>query len=517
MAAVLTTATLLALPSEAAVSKTINYEGRLTDNSDVSVADGPYDFVFKIYTVAGGGSAAWTESWTAAALWTSAGGNTISDGTGSNGCPTGTKKIIYGTTTNESSLAAGQQVWDTTLKESAVVQSVTTASHYLCAYNPLSTWAGGDTLTNRLYVKGGIFSASLGTITPQTVDFSSGDYYLGVAVGADSEMVPRKKLTSVPQAINANNLVGDGHIDVDNTSTAQDAASINYNPASGANNALSVIYGGGGGTGKALSVTQSGTGYAATFMGGNVGIGTTSPGAKLQVNVDTTGQAFRGVLTNNGSGNNYIDFALGNTSSIAGDFTGEVGNMFVTGNNYSAGSNLYIPNTYNFQYWGSSFMNFVARGGGSINFAVSNGGPSLSNVALQINSSGNVGIGTTNPGSYNLQVNGTGGFSTSANSPIFQGQAAAVTFGNASYNTALTSNVWGITAPGVASGLTAITSSGNITLSGLTANRFVTSGTGGLLELPALSPILSLPSVMSPAPPERPTSCSPAVRLSPEA
>ena len=47
----------------------------------------------------------------------------------------------------------------------------------------------------------------------------------------------------------------------------------------------------------------------------------------------------------------------------------------------------------------------------------------------------NVGIGTTNPSTYTLQTVGTGGFSTSVNSPIFQGQAAGVTFGNSTYTT----------------------------------------------------------------------------------
>ena len=78
--------------SRASVLKQFNYQGRLTDTLDVAVTDGLYDFEFKIYTVAGGGSADWTETWSAATLWTETGATTISDGNGGNGCATGTKK-----------------------------------------------------------------------------------------------------------------------------------------------------------------------------------------------------------------------------------------------------------------------------------------------------------------------------------------------------------------------------------------------------------------------------------------
>ena len=197
-----------------------------------------------------------------------------------------------------------------------------------------------------------------------------------------------------------------------------------------------------------------------SYFSGNVGIGTTSPYSNLDVS-STTG----GALT----------LSRNDISVTAGDTIGQIN--FWTEDTSTATNPL------------AAQISVIAKSTigtdinpGILTFSTT---PSAVGAALvermRIDETGNVGIGTTNPGSYNLQVNGTGGFSTSANSPIFQGQAAAVTFGNASYNTALTSNVWGITAPGVASGLTAITSSGNITLSGLTANRFVTSGTGGLL------------------------------------
>jgi hypothetical protein len=48
--------------AEAAINKEINYQGKLTLSSGVSVANGTYNMEFKLYTVSTGGSAIWTET-----------------------------------------------------------------------------------------------------------------------------------------------------------------------------------------------------------------------------------------------------------------------------------------------------------------------------------------------------------------------------------------------------------------------------------------------------------------------
>ncbi|MDQ3008352.1 MAG: site-specific integrase, partial [bacterium] len=58
---------------------------------------------------------------------------------------------------------------------------------------------------------------------------------------------------------------------------------------------------------------------------------------------------------------------------------------------------------------------------------------------------------------------------------------STVSIGGGSNQVAIDSSIWDISGPGVASGLTGLTSSGSITFSGLTANRFVKTTTGGLL------------------------------------
>ncbi|QQR78760.1 MAG: hypothetical protein IPJ68_00530 [Candidatus Moraniibacteriota bacterium] len=64
--------------------------------------------------------------------------------------------------------------------------------------------------TQKVIVKNGVLRAFLGSATalPASLSFESGDYYLGIRVGTDSEMVPRKKLGAVPSALNSQFLRG---------------------------------------------------------------------------------------------------------------------------------------------------------------------------------------------------------------------------------------------------------------------------------------------------------------------
>ncbi|MFZ1626980.1 MAG: hypothetical protein WAT81_04215, partial [Candidatus Moraniibacteriota bacterium] len=64
--------------------------------------------------------------------------------------------------------------------------------------------------TQKVVVKNGVLRVFLGSATPlpANLNFESGDYYLGVRLGTDSEMVPRKKLGAVPAALNSQFLRG---------------------------------------------------------------------------------------------------------------------------------------------------------------------------------------------------------------------------------------------------------------------------------------------------------------------
>lgn len=58
-----------------------------------------------------------------------------------------------------------------------------------------------ETLPN-VPMNNGQISVTLGTVTPLDPSKFSGDTYLGVKVGAQAEMLPRQKMTSVPYAFN---------------------------------------------------------------------------------------------------------------------------------------------------------------------------------------------------------------------------------------------------------------------------------------------------------------------------
>ncbi|MEK9151195.1 MAG: hypothetical protein AAB547_01020, partial [Patescibacteria group bacterium] len=64
--------------------------------------------------------------------------------------------------------------------------------------------------TQTVTVQNGIFRAFLGSVTPlpASLTFADGDYFIGIRIGTDSEMIPRKQLGSVPSAINSQFLQG---------------------------------------------------------------------------------------------------------------------------------------------------------------------------------------------------------------------------------------------------------------------------------------------------------------------
>ncbi|QQS15441.1 MAG: hypothetical protein IPK84_03665 [Candidatus Moraniibacteriota bacterium] len=71
---------------------------------------------------------------------------------------------------------------------------------------PLRVWEETQTAT----VKNGIMNAYLGVTTPfpGNLTFEGGEYFLGVRVGTDSEMIPRKKFGTFTNAINSQFLRG---------------------------------------------------------------------------------------------------------------------------------------------------------------------------------------------------------------------------------------------------------------------------------------------------------------------
>lgn len=193
---------ILSVHADAAINEKINYQGKLTDSNNIIVPDGAYDMVFRLYTAPSGGSTVWTESWTATALWSETGTTTINRN--DSGCGgSGFTSISYSAGANESSLAVGQYIWNMASKESAAITSVDTGTNTICVGNPYSNWANGDDLSNRIYLKGGLFSTMLGSVSDLSgVNFNQ-TLYLGLTIGSDPEMSPRKVLGAVPASFTA--------------------------------------------------------------------------------------------------------------------------------------------------------------------------------------------------------------------------------------------------------------------------------------------------------------------------
>ncbi len=231
----------------------------------------------------------------------------------------------------------------------------------------------------------GIFNTLLGESGDNTLnlDFSA-SYWLGVTVGSDAEMSPRKKIGATPYSFNSLNLIGNGYLDVDNIDTTHDASNINYNPASGTYSASSIVYGSGGGTGTALRVQQSGTGkilelfdsttsVMSVIDGGNVGIGTTAPGALLEITKNGS-PTLR--ITNTAYANKFYDFNIVDSGGLyLKDGNGDKNVLFGDDGSIAVGSG----------------------------FAVGNNAPDNGMII-----EGNVGIGTIDP-RVNLEVTATTG------------------------------------------------------------------------------------------------------------
>jgi hypothetical protein len=158
----------------------------------------------------------------------------------------------------------------------------------------------------KLALVSGVFSAPLGSCNAFNFDFTTGSLYLTVnfnpGTGYDGEMSPRLALNSVPYAFNANNLAGNGRIDLAYapSTTTYGGAAINYSPTVSAANSVLALTAGSNVTGPALNVIQGGT-------GGAILIGSTALAGATQTYLGANPASFSG---------NFVDLQINGSSEF---------------------------------------------------------------------------------------------------------------------------------------------------------------------------------------------------------
>ena len=204
--------------SNAALNEELIFQGKLQNSDGTNVSDGSYNMVFKIYTVAEGGTEVYTETWSDSTTFAS----TINDGTPPLTTDTYPEPFTYTDDASESTLQEGQTLYNLTKKDRVEIttggscsQAVDTVNNTICISKVGLNWANSDSITTKPMVKDGVFSVRIGSLDPTgnnlltAIDsYLNQDLWLGVQVGANSEMRPRKKLGSVPFALNSARLDG---------------------------------------------------------------------------------------------------------------------------------------------------------------------------------------------------------------------------------------------------------------------------------------------------------------------
>jgi hypothetical protein len=167
----------------------LNFTGKVTNLDGTEVADGAYNFTYRLYTQPSEGTAVWTETLSTSTRFIATVDNITTLATST--------RIDYSSASASSTLRVGQYLSTYLSSDAALVTDYNSTGSYLFVASSSLVINIGDEITNMPFVEGGVINENLGSVNDISgVDFSQ-TLYLEIEFNGEI-MRPRKLLTSVP-------------------------------------------------------------------------------------------------------------------------------------------------------------------------------------------------------------------------------------------------------------------------------------------------------------------------------